>query len=135
MAAELRDAAPLNDREAFRASGNRVKDRTGLKGKALFHPIRVLLTAETEGLELDVAVPALEQSERELPGDDNPPVRLAMLYLAAGRLDEALKANDRALMDGARLLSAYLLGDGRTRIWIITEADRIATTILLPDEY
>ncbi|MFE8597826.1 thioredoxin family protein [Archangium violaceum] len=43
------------------------------------------------------AVPALEQSERELPGDDNPPARLAMLYLAAGRLDEALKANDRAL--------------------------------------
>ena len=29
----------------------------------------------------------------------------------------------------------YLLSDGTTRIWIITEADRSATTILLPDEY
>lgn len=44
------------------------------------------------------------------------------------------KANDRALVEGTRLLSAYLLRDG-TKIWIITEADRSATTILLPDEY
>lgn len=43
-------------------------------------------------------------------------------------------ANDRALQDGCRLLSAYSLKDG-TRIWIITEADRAATTILLPEEY
>jgi hypothetical protein len=45
------------------------------------------------------------------------------------------QANDRALIDGTRLLSAYLLRDGRTRIWIITEADRSATTVLLPNEY
>ena len=52
-----------------------------------------------------------------------------------GIVDDADKrANDRALGDGARLLSAYLLGGG-TKIWIITEADRSATTILLPDEY
>lgn len=44
------------------------------------------------------------------------------------------RANDRALEQGSRLLSAYLLCDG-TKIWIITEADRSATTILLPDEY
>lgn len=44
------------------------------------------------------------------------------------------RANDRALKDGTRLLSAYKLANG-TRIWIITEADRAATTILLPDEY
>lgn len=44
------------------------------------------------------------------------------------------RANDRALVEGARLLSAYLLTDG-TKIWIITEADRAATTVLLPDEY
>jgi len=43
-------------------------------------------------------------------------------------------ANDRAVQDGARVLSAYALPDG-TKIWIITEADRAATTILLPDEY
>lgn len=44
------------------------------------------------------------------------------------------RANDRALKDGTRLLSAYLLKDG-TKIWVITEADRSATTVLLPDEY
>lgn len=45
------------------------------------------------------------------------------------------RANERALIDGRRLLSAYVLRDGSTRIWIITEADRSATTMLLPDEY
>lgn len=45
------------------------------------------------------------------------------------------RANDDALKVGARLLSAYMLRDGTTKIWIITEADRSATTILLPDEY
>lgn len=43
-------------------------------------------------------------------------------------------ANDRALRDGDRLLSAYTVGDGVT-LWIITEADRSATTLLLPNEY
>lgn len=44
------------------------------------------------------------------------------------------RANDRALSEGTRLLSAYRLRNA-TRVWIITEADRSATTILLPDEY
>jgi hypothetical protein len=43
-------------------------------------------------------------------------------------------ANDRAVAGGDRILSAYTLKD-QTRIWIITEADRSVTTILLPDEY
>lgn len=43
-------------------------------------------------------------------------------------------ANDAALREGTRLLSAYPLPDD-TRIWIITEWDRSATTILLPEEY
>ena len=52
-----------------------------------------------------------------------------------GTVDTAdRQANDEALVAGARLLSAYLLRDG-TKIWIITEADRAATTVLLPDEY
>ena len=41
--------------------------------------------------------------------------------------------NDHALRNGGRLLSAYDTQAGR--IWIITEADRSATTILLPSEY
>ena len=52
---------PLVDRESFRAMANRVKERTGMKGKALFHPIRVALTGEGAGPELDLAVPAIER--------------------------------------------------------------------------
>jgi nondiscriminating glutamyl-tRNA synthetase len=51
----------LIDRDAFRAMANRVKEKTGLKGKALFHPIRVALTGEGAGPELDLAVPAIER--------------------------------------------------------------------------
>ena len=43
-------------------------------------------------------------------------------------------ANLRAVREGRRVFSAYELRDG-TRIWIITEADRSVTTILLPEEY
>ncbi len=44
------------------------------------------------------------------------------------------RENEYSLRHGLRLLSAYALRDG-TKIWVITEADRSATTILLPDEY
>ena len=53
-----------------------------------------------------------------------------------GDLDaEDKRANEHALQTGARLLSAYTLRDGMTRIWIITEADRSASTLLLPADY
>ena len=43
-------------------------------------------------------------------------------------------ANNSALRYGSRILSTYkLLGAGV--LWIITEADRATTTLLLPDEY
>lgn len=42
-------------------------------------------------------------------------------------------ANDTALQYGGRLFSAY--GEGEHRFWIITEADRSVTTVLLPDDY
>jgi hypothetical protein len=42
--------------------------------------------------------------------------------------------NVRAVREGTRVFSAYDLRDG-TRIWIITEADRSVTTILLPEGY
>jgi hypothetical protein len=52
-----------------------------------------------------------------------------------GEVDEGDRAlNDRALIDGDRVLSAYRLNDG-TKVWIITESDRSVTTLLLPDEY
>ena len=43
-------------------------------------------------------------------------------------------ANDRAITEQERILSAYPLPDG-TRIWVITEAYRSSTCILLPEEY
>ncbi len=43
--------------------------------------------------------------------------------------------NDLSLRDGFRLLSAYTLPRTGARIWVITEADRSVTTLLLPDEY
>jgi hypothetical protein len=42
--------------------------------------------------------------------------------------------NELSVAEGYRILSAYTLKTG-AKIWIITEADRSATTILLPDEY
>jgi hypothetical protein len=48
------------------------------------------------------------------------------------------RQNDTAVKEGYRILSAYTVpvGDDETeRIWIITESDRSATTILLPSEY
>jgi glutamyl/glutaminyl-tRNA synthetase len=60
MAEELRDAGTL-DRAAFRAAAGRVKERTGFKGRALFHPIRVALTGEAGGPELDLALPAIDR--------------------------------------------------------------------------
>ena len=44
------------------------------------------------------------------------------------------QANEHALKHGLRVLSAYTLRTGE-KIWIITEADRSTTTILLPEEY
>jgi hypothetical protein len=44
------------------------------------------------------------------------------------------KANQDALKFGCRLLSAYRIA-GNATIWIITEADRSVTTLLLPSDY
>jgi tetratricopeptide (TPR) repeat protein len=51
-------------------------------------------------------VPAIEQSEKDLPDDYNPPARLANLYRRLGRLDDALAASTRALakVQGGRRL-------------------------------
>ena len=42
-------------------------------------------------------------------------------------------ANDTAQHRGGRLFSAY--GKDADRFWIITEADRSVTTVLMPDDY
>lgn len=65
------------------------------------------------------------------------------IHLDWGDMDEEdLTANDKALLTGDRLFSSYNIPDElmnestpNSKIWIITEADRSATTILFPDEY
>jgi tetratricopeptide (TPR) repeat protein len=85
------------------------------------------------------AVPALEQSEKDLPGDYNPPARLAVLYRMLGRLDDALAANTRALAkvqggrklrvlsDRAAILDAK--GDKAGAVKTIEEAIAFAKTL------
>ena len=49
--------------------------------------------------------------------------------------EEDGRENEVSMKEGFRILSAYVLPRSRIEIWVITEADRTATTLLLPDEY
>lgn len=49
-------------------------------------------------------------------------------------VEEDQAANRAAVDEGSRVFSAYHLSTG-VKLWIITEADRSATTLLLPEEY
>jgi len=60
FAGQIAGVGPL-DRESFRAAAARVKDATGVKGRALFHPIRVAVTGADSGPELDLVVPAIDR--------------------------------------------------------------------------
>ena len=53
---------------------------------------------------------------------------------ARGDWGEDKALNDEAVKDGSRILSAYRTKVG-VKLWVITEADRSSTCILLPDEY
>jgi hypothetical protein len=84
---EALSAAPRLDRERFRAIATQVKAITGQKGKALFHPIRIALTARPDGPELDLAVPAIDRGA-DLPASAGLPTILgcrerAQAFLAA----------------------------------------------------
>lgn len=57
---------PRLTRETFREMAARVRQQTGRKGRELFHPIRVALTGEAAGPELDLAVPVIDRGA-ELP--------------------------------------------------------------------
>lgn len=48
--------------------------------------------------------------------------------------DEDRQENELSLEEGLRLLSVYHSAGG-TKFWIITEADRSSTTVLLPEDY
>src|SRR5215211_5427372 len=91
------------------------------RGPARFRPGRLLATPA-----------ALEA----LAATGLSPARLLARHLAGdwGDLGAAdARANDDALASGGRLFSAYATAAGR--VWVITEWDRSATTVLLPEEY
>jgi glutamyl-tRNA synthetase/nondiscriminating glutamyl-tRNA synthetase len=84
----------LADREAFRAAVANARQTSGLKGRALLHPLRVALTAADSGPELDLAVPVIEQAARLGPEAGIAPVlsvasrlRLVLDRLGAGGAD------------------------------------------------
>src|SRR5690606_15515072 len=60
FATAIAEIGPLTDRERFRAAVAHARAATGLKGRALLHPLRVVLTGAESGPELDIAVPAIE---------------------------------------------------------------------------
>ena len=90
---------------------------------ALFQPGRILFTgAALEAFALVHPTEAAVAMRRHLTGD----------WGDVDRHDK--RANNDALSNGDRLLSVYRLSTG-VKFYIITEADRSATTYLLPDDY
>jgi hypothetical protein len=74
-------------------------------------------------------------SALEASGDDPLAFLIKHACLDPGDLSPAdIAENQLSVAKEFRILSAYRLSDG-TRIWIITEADRSSTCILLPSEY
>ncbi|MEO5894292.1 MAG: glutamate--tRNA ligase [Vicinamibacterales bacterium] len=72
---------PLVDKDGFRAVAARVREKTGQKGKALFHPIRAAITGQTSGPELDQSIPAIDRGS---------------LLPAASRVSPILSCQERA---------------------------------------
>ncbi|WP_239489443.1 glutamate--tRNA ligase [Luteitalea sp. TBR-22] len=65
---------PRLTRETFREAAQQVRQRTGQKGRALFHPIRLALTGADSGPELDLLVPAIEAGAQVQAGAGLAPV-------------------------------------------------------------
>ncbi|AIP62663.1 hypothetical protein [Burkholderia thailandensis] len=87
-----------------------------------FKPGRILATPGALEVIADARVSIVDLLIRHLRGD-------------WGELsDSDREQNERAITAGQRIVSNYVLPDGGT-VWIITEADRFATTFLLPGEY
>jgi len=96
---------------------------------------------EIDGLNVTIAkftLGALVATPNALAQVPNEEIFLALSRHARGdwgTLDhEDMEANDQALKRGGRLLSSYQ-SSGNVKFWIITEADRSVTTVLLPEDY
>ncbi len=72
-----------------------------------------------------------------LAGSNQHPVEFLQRHVSGdwGEVcDEDKSENEISVHEGFRILSAYSTTRG-TKLWVITEADRSSTTILLPEEY
>ena len=81
-----------------------------------------------------VITPGAEAALAEASEDANPYLRRHLSGDWGDLCVEDQQESAYSLDHNLRLFSAYILGNGR-KTWIITEADRSATTVLLPDEY
>ncbi len=90
--------------------------------KKLFPLGMVVSTPGAASLLASVEIPTREIIERHQSGD------------WGELMPDDCRVNDDALRSGDSILSAYKLGKSQ-RLWVITEADRSVTTLLLPTEY
>jgi hypothetical protein len=112
---------PLDRSFSMTTSNGSPSPKRRVTGKVLFHPGVVVVTRG-----------AAEFIEKH----DLHPLAIILRHASGdwGEIDESDRlANEEALKYGERLLSVYKF-DGEA-LWVITEADRSATTILLPAEY
>jgi len=73
-----------------------------------------------------------------LAGAGEHPARLLARHVSPITGDvppEDARENELSLREGFRIVSSYPVGSGGARVWLITEADRSTTCILLPEEY
>lgn len=89
---------------------------------AIFNLGRVVATPNALGLLQQHGISPLTLLKRHVTGD------------WGDVLADDARANQHALKSGCRLLSSYRIATDAT-IWLITEADRSVTTLLLPSDY
>lgn len=93
-----------------------------LSARPLFHPGRIVATPG--------AIEALAKANQD-------PLEFIIRHIRGdwGEIDpDDVQENEFSLAHGLRLLSVYTTTAG-DKFWLITEADRSVTTLLLPQEY
>ena len=112
-----------HDEPAVRAEEKAMAEETDTKvATALFPLGMVVMTPGAASLLADSEMPSRRFIERHQEGD------------WGDLCEEDAQANPDAIEQGDRILSAYKL-EGGQKLWVITEADRSVTTLLLPEEY
>lgn len=93
-----------------------------MKAKPRFSPGRLLSTPGALDAMMDAQQSPMEFVNRHIHGD------------WGDICEDDQQVNEESLEHGLRLLSSYRTKTG-VKLWVIIEADRSVTTILLPDEY